>query len=295
MNTLTKLRNRLNMNTKNGSTVSNNPVANRRSMGSASPSRKISDISTQPEETRNISPDSATSTSNLVALAKTITQETEKLEKYIKESGSAAPSFDVDALLDFPKLPEDIKKARENVVKATKELGDLVTGPKESLRWMTWNVRSYRPRTCGVETDKSVVQRPTLASSREPLQDRYGTSLIFIYRNHKLTLPLTAKSFPLHETATYSQIAEKVGLDEVNVRRFMRHAMTNRIFREVNPDVVAHTAASRVLAEDDAMGDWVGFTTDDIFPVSETFMGLLYCDIIGDRSVGITPPLREGI
>lgn len=59
-------------------------------------------------------------------------------------------------------------------------------------------------------------------------------------------------------------------MDEVNVRRFMRHAMTNRIFREVNPDVVAHTAASRVLAEDDAMGDWVGFTTDDIFPVSET-------------------------
>lgn len=48
----------------------------------------------------------------------------------------------------------------------------------------------------------------------------------------------------------------------------MRHAMTNRIFKEVKPGVVAHTAASRVLAEDKAMQDWVGFCVEDIWPVS---------------------------
>jgi hypothetical protein len=78
----------------------------------------------------------------------------------------------------------------------------------------------------------------------------------------------SAKSFPLNETATFAQIAEKVGLNELNTRRFLRHAMTNRIFKEVEPGVVAHTAISKVLAEDPAMDSWVGFCTEEVFPVS---------------------------
>lgn len=44
--------------------------------------------------------------------------------------------------------------------------------------------------------------------------------------------------------------------------------MTNRIFREVSPGVVAHTAGSKVLAEDPAMDAWVGFCTDDMWPAA---------------------------
>lgn len=65
-------------------------------------------------------------------------------------------------------------------------------------------------------------------------------------------------------------------MDEGNVRRFIRHAMTNRIFWEVDPDTVAHTAASRVLAEDVAMDDWVGFCVEDMWPVSLTPLILSY-------------------
>ena len=43
--------------------------------------------------------------------------------------------------------------------------------------------------------------------------------------------------------------------------------MTNRIFKEVKPGVVAHTAASRVLAEDPALDNWAGFCVEDMFPV----------------------------
>lgn len=78
---------------------------------------------------------------NMVELAQIITRETEKLDKYLKESGSEQPGFDVDSPANFPKLPAEIKKAREEVVRATKELGDLVTGPTESVRWMAWDVR----------------------------------------------------------------------------------------------------------------------------------------------------------
>ena len=80
------------------------------------------------------------STTSMVTLAAIIARETEKLEKYLKESGSAIPGFDVDSPTNFPKLPDEMKKAREEIVRATTELGDLVTGPTESVRWMAWDV-----------------------------------------------------------------------------------------------------------------------------------------------------------
>lgn len=83
---------------------------------------------------------------------------------------------------------------------------------------------------------------------------------------------MQAKSFPVNETATFAQIAEKVGLDEVNLRRFLRHAMTNHIFKEVSPNVVAHTAASKVLAEDPTINDWVGFCLEDLWDVCIFFL-----------------------
>ncbi|TVY26927.1 O-methyltransferase [Lachnellula hyalina] len=177
-------------------------------------------------------------TNSLVQLAAVITRETEKLDRYIRESGAPAPSFDIDGPLDFPKLPDEIKAAREEVVRATKELGDLVTGPKEGVRWLAWGHNN-------------------------------SLSLHGIYHYR------IAKSFPVGETASYAQIAEKVGLDEGNVRRFIRHAMTNRIFWEVDPDTVAHTAASRVLAEDVAMDDWVGFCVEDMFPATSQTVSAL--------------------
>jgi hypothetical protein len=93
-----------------------------------------------------LSKPAVTSPSRLIELAQTITKETEKLDKYLKESGCSMPSFDVDAPMDFPSLPEEIQRARQKVVESTKELGDLVVGPKEGIRWMAWDVSShYKP------------------------------------------------------------------------------------------------------------------------------------------------------
>jgi hypothetical protein len=101
-------------------------------------------IATKDHEIETTSEDAGSvakpSTSSLIQLAATITRETEKLDAFIRESGSPHPGFDVDAPLDFPKLPKEIEKAREEVVRATRELGDLVTGPREGVRWMAWDV-----------------------------------------------------------------------------------------------------------------------------------------------------------
>lgn len=83
----------------------------------------------------------ATTGMSMTSLAETISKETAKLEKYMKENGLPMPSFDEDAEGDFPKLPEDMQKSRLEIIHATKQLRDLTVGPRESLRWGVWEVR----------------------------------------------------------------------------------------------------------------------------------------------------------
>jgi len=56
----------------------------------------------------------------------------------MKKHNLPMPSFDADAPADFPKLPEEISKSRMEVIFATKELGLLAQGPRESVRWGIW-------------------------------------------------------------------------------------------------------------------------------------------------------------
>jgi hypothetical protein len=48
----------------------------------------------------------------------------------------------------------------------------------------------------------------------------------------------------------------------------LRHAMTNGIFREPSPGLIAHTPSSRILATDEDLQGWVGFNSEDIFPAA---------------------------
>lgn len=188
---------------------------------------------------------------DMVELAKIITRETEKLDKYLKESGSEMPGFDADSPANFPKLPADLRKSRVEIMRATKELGDLVTGPTESVRWMAWDHNN-------------------------------SLSLHAVY-HYKI-----AQSFPINSTTTFAQIASKTGLSETNTRRLLRHAMTNRIFSEPTPGTVAHTAASRVLAQDPAIGSWVGFCVEDIWPAASRVVDAL------DRYPEAADPTKTG-
>jgi hypothetical protein len=74
-----------------------------------------------------------------------------------------------------------------------------------------------------------------------------------------------ASSFPVDEEATFVQISEKCGVSEDDVRRILRHAMIKRIFKEPRKGVVAHTAASSLLAHDSQTADWVGASTDELW------------------------------
>lgn len=71
---------------------------------------------------------------------------------------------------------------------------------------------------------------------------------------------------PLDAPISLADLAKLTPLDPVNLARVLRAAMTNHIFHEPAPGLVAHTAASRLLATDAELAAWVGFNAEDILP-----------------------------
>ncbi|KEY68759.1 hypothetical protein S7711_00630 [Stachybotrys chartarum IBT 7711] len=176
-------------------------------------------------------PHTTTGASRMVLLANKISANTEKLEKYMREKGLPLPGFGVDAPGDFPALPEEMQTARREIMSAAKELEDLTMGPRETIRWRAWS---------------------HLDSMSLQILNSYGI----------------AKLVPLDGSIALTELQTKTTLDSVNLARALRHAMTSRIFCEPTPGFIAHTASSRLLADDAALQAWVGFNTEDMFPAA---------------------------
>lgn len=78
-----------------------------------------------------------------------------------------------------------------------------------------------------------------------------------------------ASSFPTdRDTATYDELAENCGLAEPDVRRLVRATLPSHIFCEKEKGVVAHTAASRMLAKNPLMVQWIEMTATEILPAT---------------------------
>lgn len=186
---------------------------------------------TEPEATPPSEAAAVSSTSHMIELAKKITRETEKLDKYMRDNNLPNAGFDVNDAGDFPPLPADIQKSRQEVVYATRELGAIVRGPREHVRWGVWSF---------------------LDTLSLQLLNSYGI----------------AKLVPIDAPIPLAELQTKTTLDPINLARALRHAMTNYIFHEPSPGLIAHTAASRMLAEDGPLQAWVGFNSEDIFPAA---------------------------
>ncbi|CAI4211359.1 unnamed protein product [Parascedosporium putredinis] len=102
-----------------------------------------------------------------------------------------------------------------------------------------------------METSLIVALAKQIAADTEVLDGYLSTSLV-----------------PLDGTITMEELGAKTSLDMVNLARILRHAMTNNVFQEPSPGVIAHTATSRLLAEDENLRAWLGFHLEEIFPAS---------------------------
>jgi hypothetical protein len=87
-------------------------------------------------------------------------------------------------------------------------------------------------------------------------------------------------AFPVGEEATFAQIASNCSCSEAIVRRIMRLAMTNRIFKEVRKGVVVHTATSKALAEDEKFRDYVGMRCEEMCPAELNVC--MHLEVIGE-------------
>lgn len=81
---------------------------------------------------------------------------------------------------------------------------------------------------------------------------------------------------PLDKPISLVDLAKLTPLDPVNLARSLRTAMTNHVFAEPTPGMIAHTAASRLLATDRELAAWVGFNVEDIFPAAASVLPALH-------------------
>ncbi|PQE06932.1 6-hydroxytryprostatin B O-methyltransferase protein [Rutstroemia sp. NJR-2017a WRK4] len=168
---------------------------------------------------------------SLSELAATISANTAKIENYLRSHDLKSPSFDVDAPTG-PLVPSDapeLEAARSELIDATLMLHDLILGPKEYLMKYTHD---------------------------------------WLLSIQAITRFNIAKSIPIHEEASYVDLAKECGINELDLRRIIRHAMTLRLFKEPKKDIVAHTAASRMLAEDQQVADYVAVSSNEFWPAA---------------------------
>ena len=76
------------------------------------------------------------------------------------------------------------------------------------------------------------------------------------------------QSFPVGEEASFETISARCGLNIIDLRRILRYAMTNYIFCEPRPGIVAHTALSAVLVHDSRTRDYIGMVCEERFPAA---------------------------
>ena len=80
---------------------------------------------------------------------------------------------------------------------------------------------------------------------------------------------------PIDGCATYQELASRSGIPESMARRFLRHAMANRVFAQSSPNQVRHTAASRLMVTDSDFFDAMGLQTSDLGPASASVFDAL--------------------
>ncbi|KAF2791438.1 putative O-methyltransferase [Melanomma pulvis-pyrius CBS 109.77] len=169
----------------------------------------------------------SSSSSRIVELANIIQTNTQAVDGYLASKGLPAPSFAAD---NPPTLlfghGAEIEASRQAVVDATDELQALMLGPTGTLSSLFHN------------------------------------SLLSI----QAILRFNLLEFPDgKEEVTFAELAATCGQNESEIRRLLRHAMAYRIFTEPRKGYVAHTAASKKLA-DPLMKAWLGFATEELCP-----------------------------
>ncbi|KAJ3495133.1 hypothetical protein NLG97_g3614 [Lecanicillium saksenae] len=184
----------------------------------------------------------SSSVAHLATLAAAIQTKTVCLTNSLNEKHLEAPSYKLGGAASFPMEALDLqdKTIRNELITLTKELHDLLVGPKDTLKNLAWNSVSYVPleAICELRIAQAV---PTTGS--------------------------------ISYTNLAAEIESLTGVKVIvsDLKSLIRLAMANDLFLEPTPDHVAHSRASLLMVEDLGVASWVGmFTTDLLRPIVNT-------------------------
>ena len=160
--------------------------------------------------------------SELLRLAEEIHSKTYKIVKHFKACQQEEPTFEADSPEIDPKVETpDYELLKNSLNESTNDLVLLVNGPKTFLR--TFLTTHYE-----------------LAAYQTAIEYKF-------FQN----VPLTGS---IH----VAKLAGIVGMDADRTGRFLRLLATQRVFKEVEEDKFAHTAASIALATDSEVNSAAG-------------------------------------
>src|SRR6186713_1207566 len=76
-----------------------------------------------------------------------------------------------------------------------------------------------------------------------------------------------AEKFPVGEEISYEELSTRCGLREPDLRRIIRYAIVHhRAFCEPRKGIVAHSALSKQLAENESMRTMLAVSMEDSWP-----------------------------
>ncbi|PNP55793.1 hypothetical protein THARTR1_04013 [Trichoderma harzianum] len=182
------------------------------------------------------------SVDRLTILSKAIEDKTRILANKLRAKGLEAPSYQANGLSDFPlnEVDDEAIKARQEIIALTKELHDLVLGPREWLKTMAWDAISYIPL-------------------------------------HAICEFKIAEAVPLSGSITYEDLAVEVhrlsGTTVIpsDLRRLLRLAITNNMFHEPKIAFFTMDMMGPVANTVAAMKKWPGSQETNETGVNITF------------------------
>ncbi|KAK4184518.1 S-adenosyl-L-methionine-dependent methyltransferase [Podospora australis] len=178
--------------------------------------------------------------SRIAALSASIQEHSSKIDEYHRKNGIPQPTFDPteDSVAEV-KYPDDIEKSRTEVLSATMELSDLLTGPR------------------------GLVANPGFTALTKFSMTRFIHHFNLVNR-----IPLDGDGM------SYEDLAKDMnaGISPSTLRQLLRAAMSFQMFQEKKPGYVSHSSVTRFLREHPVLHDCTGFTAEDMVPA---FLGIV--------------------
>ncbi|RAQ98860.1 putative O-methyltransferase [Stemphylium lycopersici] len=177
----------------------------------------------------------SSSQSRIAEIAATIAQHTQRVDEYLSKNSLPYPSFDASGPVDLG-LPSELEESRNIVLRATQELNDLLHSPKELIF------------------------------------NHHHNAMLYMHFISRFDI---AHKVPVDGEITFKDLATKLGMDSAAVTNVLRLGIAFRVFKEPRPGVIAHSAASRQLAENALIADWVAVTSGELWPAAQNVVDAL--------------------